>query len=273
MRYPAVAGAFYERSAAELKSQIEGCFLSPLGPGELPSESNRGSSRKVSGIVVPHAGYVYSGHIAAHSYLELWKDGLPDLFIVIGPNHYTASSWASLSTEDFQTPLGTAQVDRDISKKLAGGVFEYDDEGQASEHSIEVQLPFLQFMKKDTRFVPVCMGAQDYETAYAVGRKIAEVTAGMDTVVIASSDFSHYVPASTAKEKDRQAIDRILGNDPAGLYETVVRNDISMCGYGPVMAMLSAVKAGKVTMLSYGNSGQVQRMSDVVAYCSIKVEK
>lgn len=272
MRYPAVAGAFYERSAEELRNQIQNCFLSPLGPGELPSASSMGSSRRIKGVVVPHAGYLYSGHVAAHSYLELWKDGLPDLFIVIGPNHYASSSWASLSTEDFMTPLGTAHVDREITKKLAGGVFEYDDEGQSSEHSIEVQLPFLQFMRKETTFVPVCMGAQDYETAREVGRKIAAVTADMDIVVIASTDFSHYIPAEIAKQKDELAIDRILKGDPEGLYDTVVRHDISMCGYGPVMAMLSAVSFEKATMLSYGNSGQVQKMRDVVAYCSIKVE-
>ncbi len=221
---------------------------------------------------MPHAGYVYSGHIAAQAYLEIWKDGLPDVFVVIGPNHYGTSEWVSLSTVNFVTPLGAAQVDAELSKKLEGGLFEFNDEAQAGEHSIEVQVPFLQFLNREVRFVPVCMGAQDFETARDVGKKIGEAIRGRDAVVIASSDFSHYVSPDEARRKDMIAVERILENDPEGLYEEVVRRDISMCGYGPIMAMMCAVHSRSSKMLAYGHSGQVQKMRDVVAYCAIKIE-
>ncbi len=272
MRYPAVAGSFYASSPESLGRQVRDCFTSSLGPGELPSAENRGRGRRIRGVVVPHAGLVYSGPVAAHSYLELWKDGLPDLFVIIGPNHYGTSSLASLASEDFLTPMGEAHVDQQISGKLEGGLFEFDDEAQSGEHSIEVQLPFLQFMRKEVRFVPVCMGAQDYETAREVGRKISKAIEGMDAVVIASSDFSHYVTPEAAREKDMVAVDRIIHNDPMGLYDAVTRLDISMCGYGPIMAMLSAVSFSRAEMLHYGHSGQVERMREVVAYCAIKIE-
>lgn len=272
MRNPAVAGAFYEGSEEGLRKQLRSCFTSPLGPGELPSDANRGKRRKIKGVVVPHAGYFYSGHIAAHSYLAIWKDGLPDVFVIVGPNHYSSSPWASLSTEDFLTPLGEARVEGELSKKLSGGLIEFNDAAQYSEHSIEVQVPFLQFMDAGVKFVPVCMGSQDFETASEVGRKIAAATEGLDAVVIASTDFSHYVKPEEARKKDMLAVAKILDNDPEGLYDVVVRKDISMCGYGPVMAMLTAVKFTGGEMLAYGHSGQVQNMRDVVAYCSIKIE-
>lgn len=272
MRYPAVAGAFYPASEEGLRKQLKECFTSSLGPGELPAEATRGRGRKIKGVVVPHAGYVYSGHVAARSYLEIWKDGIPDLFVVIGPNHFSPTPWASLSTEDFMTPLGTAQVDHELSARLSGGLLEFDNEAQASEHSIEVQLPFIQLIAPGVRFVPVCMGAQDYETASGVGRSIAEAIRGRDAVIVASSDFSHYIPADVAKRKDMLAIDRILNNDPRGLYQVVMDEDISMCGYGPVMAMMTALGEASATMLAYGHSGQVADMKDVVAYCAIKME-
>lgn len=272
MRHPAVAGTFYEDSPELLRRRLHDCFTSPLGPGEVPAAGNRGDSRKIKGVVVPHAGYVYSGHVAAHSYLEIWKDGIPDLFVIVGPNHYGTSSWSTLSREDFQTPLGIAHVDEQVSERLSGGLLEFDDAAQSAEHSIEVQLPFLQYMCDDVRFVPVCMGSQDYETAVEIGRRIRGAIAGKDAVVIASSDFSHYVPAEEAKKKDMLAVDRILNNDPQGLYETVVSRDISMCGYGAVMAMMCAIDFKEARLLAYGHSGQVQKMRDVVAYCAIKME-
>ena len=272
MRYPAVAGAFYDSSAEGLKTQVRGCFESKLGPGELPSKGNEGKSRRIRGIVVPHAGLMYSGPVAAHAYIELWKDGLPEVFVIIGPNHYGTSDLATLSSGDYITPLGTAHLDSSLSRRLEGGLFDLDDAAQAGEHSIEVQLPFLQFMRSEIKFVPVCMGAQDYETARQVGLKIASAIKDVDAVVIASSDFSHYVTPEAAREKDMVAIDRILHYDPRGLYEAVVGRDISMCGYGPVMARLCAVGSGHASMLAYGHSGQVERMREVVAYCSIKVE-
>lgn len=272
MRYPAVAGAFYERDAGALRAEVESCFKSPLGPGRVPGREEAGKRRRIRGVVVPHAGLMYSGPFAAHSYMEIWKDGLPDVFVVIGPNHYATSPTAALSTGDFMTPLGKAEVDAALSEKMRGGLLEFDDVAQASEHSIEVQLPFLKYMDDDVRFVPICMGAQDYESARRVGERVRKAVEGVDAVVVASSDFSHYITPEEARKKDMVAIERILANDPEGLYEAVIGRDISMCGYGPVMAMLCAVDFQSATMLAYGHSGLVRPMHEVVAYCSIKIE-
>ena len=272
MRQPAVSGAFYDEDPDILRSSIARCFLSARGPGELPSQSNMGSSRRIRGVVVPHAGYIFSGEIAAHAYLGLWKDGLPDTLVVIGPNHYGTSPHVSLSDEDFVTPLGVAKVDAALSQKLAGGMVRFSSISQASEHSIEVQLPFLQFLRKDITFVPVCMGRQDPEHALTLGKRLSAALAGRDAVIVASSDFSHYVPPEIARKKDALAIDRIVKLDPAGLYETVISEDVTMCGYGPVMTMLHACGGNAGTVLAYGHSGEVRQMDDVVGYCSIKIE-
>jgi AmmeMemoRadiSam system protein B len=272
MRNPAVAGAFYDADPAELRESIRRCFLSERGPGQLPDESNRGSSRKIRGLVVPHAGYMYSGEIAAHAYLELWKDGLPETIVVIGPNHYSGWPAVALSEENYLTPLGEVEVDRHTSKMLEGGAVHFDDLAQVSEHSIEVQLPFLQFLSHDFEFVPICMGAQDADTAISLGSRIADVLVKKDAVIIASSDFSHYVPPASAHMKDMRAIKSILGLDAVRFLRTVSDERISMCGYGPVATMLSAVNGTVGTLLSYGHSGQVRAMKDVVGYGAIKIE-
>jgi AmmeMemoRadiSam system protein B len=272
MRFPAVAGTFYDADPAKLRANIRRCFLSGRGPGELPGQDNRGSSRKIRGLVVPHAGYVYSGEIAAHAYLELWKDGLPEIIIVIGPNHYSGWPAAALSGENYLTPFGEVEVDRHTSKMLEGGQIQFDDISQASEHSIEVQLPFLQFLSGHFEFVPVCMGAQDTDTAILLGSRIAGILRRKDAVIIASSDFSHYVPAASAQVKDMKAVKSILDLDPVRFVKTVTNERITMCGYGPVAAMLSAVDATKGTLLAYGHSGQVEPMENVVGYGAIKIE-
>ncbi len=272
MRFPAVSGTFYDADPAKLRKDIRRCFLSGRGPGELPDEHNRGSSRKIRGMVVPHAGYVYSGEIAAHAYLELWKDGIPETIVVIGPNHYSDWPAAALSSENYLTPFGEVGVDMHTSKMLEGGYIQFDDISQASEHSIEVQLPFLQFLSGDFEFLPVCMGAQNVDTAISLGSRIAGLLKGKDAVIIASSDFSHYVPAASAQVKDMKAIESILALDPVRLVKTVIGERITMCGYGPVAAMLSAVDSTKGTLLSYGHSGQVEPMENVVGYGAIKIE-
>ena len=141
------------------------------------------------------------------------------------------------------------------------------------EHSIEVQLPFLQHLGGDFRFVPICMGLQDLASATDVGRRVAAAIRGLDAVVIASTDFSHYIPKDVAARKDRKAIDKILAFDVKGFDETVRSNDISMCGYGPVMAMLTAIESGAPEFLKYASSGDVAPMADVVGYCSITIRR
>ncbi|MDI6917477.1 MAG: MEMO1 family protein [Thermoplasmatales archaeon] len=270
MRYPAVAGTFYPGNEKDLRRQIEECFNHRLGPGKIPVYKK--GDRNIKGAVVPHAGYVYSGPIAAHVYSALADDGFPETFIIIGPNHTGYGSGVALTTESFNTPLGDADVNKDLAKDLLDTIIDIDINAHRYEHSIEVQLPFLQYIKKDFSFVPVCMGMQDYKTAKEVGSVIKDVIKGRDVAVIASSDFTHYEPKATANKKDKMAIDAILELDSKKLFEAVKQNNITMCGYGPVISMLEAVNGKKAALLKYATSGDIQPMNDVVGYAGIIVK-
>ena len=271
MRRPTVAGMFYAGDERSLRSQIESCFLGPLGPGKLPKIGS--AKRRILGGVAPHAGYVFSGMIAAHLYSRIAEDGLPKTFIILGPNHTGRGSGIAITTQDFETPLGVVKIDHELAKAIRKDLVDEDDEAHRGEHSIEVQLPFLQYLSSDIRFVPICMGFQDYESAVSVGKTIRDAIKDKDVIVIASTDMSHYVTKDTAKRKDGMALEAIRAMDPKRLFEVVRDEDISMCGYGPVMATLTACAGGKATVLKYATSGDVQPMRDVVGYASAVIEK
>lgn len=271
MRRPAVAGQFYAGQRVELETEIEACYAGAQGPGEMPKEL--GDTRSLAGIVVPHAGYMYSGPVAAYAYLALAHDGLPETFVIIGPNHTGYGMPLAVGTEDFETPLGIARIDKDLAREMVKGMLVEDMEAHRYEHSIEVQLPFLLHLKEEIKFVPISMGMQDYEAARTVGAVVAESIEERDAVVVASTDFSHYVPPEVAAAKDRMAIERIVEGDAPGLYTTVREQNISMCGYGPVMATLEALAKPKGHLLKYGTSGDVSPMRDVVGYAAITLAK
>jgi AmmeMemoRadiSam system protein B len=271
MRHPAVAGQFYEGDERALKKQIEACYMGPLGPGRLP-ELKRGP-RKILGGVAPHAGYMFSGMVAAHLYGRIAEDGFAKTFVILGPNHTGRGTGMAVTTEDFETPLGIAKVDKDLAKAVRKELMDEDPEAHHFEHSIEVQLPFLQHISKDFRFVPICMGFQDLEASESVGASIRDAIKGSDAVVIASTDLSHYVTPGTAKTKDGKALEAIESMDPKRLFETVREENISMCGYGPVMATLVACTGGKASVLKYATSGDVRPMRDVVGYAAVVIEK
>ena len=270
-RHPAVAGQFYPGNEMQVRAEIEAAFLSPLGPGEVPEVVGDGR-RSIVGAMVPHAGWMYSGPVAAHVYAALARDGLPETFIIIGPNHHGAGAPVATTTQDFITPLGTATIDRDIVGKL-GGLIEDDPMPHRHEHSIEVQLPFLQYLAGDIKFVPIVMAAQDHETALEVAEELRKAIKGKDVVIIASSDFSHYVPAKAAYERDRLVIDQVLAMNPLGVYDTVMRKRVSMCGYGPVMTMMLASEGTNAELLKYATSGDVLPMQDVVGYAGIVMRR
>lgn len=271
VRVTAVAGQFYEGRRERLIAEIEDCFLHKLGPGKLPDLKK--GNRKIVGAVVPHAGYVYSGPVAAHTYYALAEDGFPETFVIIGPNHTGYGSGVALTTQTFATPLGEVPVDTDLAKKIAQDVIDDDITAHRSEHSIEVQLPFLQYIKNDIMFVPICMAIQDFRMASRVGEIIGRAIEGKDVVVLASTDLTHYERKAVAEKKDRTVIDAILKLDAKLVYNVVNKYDVSMCGYGPVMAMLTAVKGDKANLLKYSTSGDVSPMPDVVGYCAIVVRK
>jgi len=271
VRHPAVAGQFYESDERLLIKQIESCYLDNLGPGRLPELRN--GPRRIKGGIAPHAGYMFSGMIAAHLYGRIAQDGLPETFIILGPNHTGRGTGMAITTEDFETPLGTVSVDPVLAKAIRKDLIDVDPEAHYFEHSIEVQLPFLQHLSKNIKIVPICMGFQDYEASKTVGEIIRDSAKGRDIVVIASTDFSHYVTKGTAKVKDSKALDAIMSMEPKKLYDVIRDENISMCGYGPVMAMMVASEAHKGKVLKYATSGDVRPMKDVVGYASAIFEK
>jgi hypothetical protein len=271
VRHPVVAGQFYPNSEMQTRAEIEGAFLSPLGPGEVPEVVKKGE-RSIVGAVVPHAGWMYSGPVAAHVYAALARDGFPETFIIIGPNHQGAGAPVATTTQDFATPLGSATVDQDIVRRLGRLVVD-DPMAHRFEHSIEVQIPFLQYLGGDIRFVPISMSAQDPQTAAETASEISDAIDGKDVVILASSDMSHYVPREVAKEKDAAVIDRVLAMDAAGVYDEVARRSVSMCGYGPVMTMMMACGGTRAELLKYASSGDVSPMREVVGYAGIVVRR
>jgi len=179
----------------------------------------------------------------------------------------------AMAVDDFQTPLGVAKVDQELAKSIRKNLVDVDPEAHQFEHSIEVQLPFLQHISSDFKFVPVCMGFQDFEAARGLGEILRDAVKGRDVVVIASTDMSHYVSAGTAKAKDWKALKMVEAMDPEGLYSTVRDENISMCGCGPVIATMVACGSGKAKVLKYATSGDVRPMTDVVGYASVVIEK
>jgi len=281
IRRPAVAGLFYESEPERLKEQIRQTFLHKLGPGKLPVVGQKFKA-DILGIVSPHAGYIYSGHVAAHGFYRLSESGKPDIVFILGPNHHGLGDPLALSTSElWETPLGTLEVDLEVSKSIIekSKLISFDDVAHLQEHSIEVQLPFLQFMYDTVRIVPLSMLLQYPEAAKAVGEAIASVISEMNlkACIVASSDFTHYESADAAKRKDKIAIEKIINLDPEGLFNAVVETPISMCGPGPVMALIYAAKKlgyTKARLLKYANSGDVTGdYSAVVAYASIAFER
>ena len=278
MRPPAVAGEFYEGSREGLIRQIEWCYTHRIGPGEVPSLQRGG--RRIIGLVSPHAGYMYSGPVAAHGFAALAQDGKPDRIIILGPNHHGIGSGVSLmSAGRWITPLGEVEVDGGLAKEILENSEIIDDEEEAHrfEHSIEVQLPFLQHLLGEFKFVPVCMMLQDIKTSLEVGEALASACRGKDVLIVASTDFTHYESQESAERKDRMAIEKIVALDPKGLVETVEERGISMCGYGPVAAMLEACRrlgARTVKLLKYATSGDTSGYrAEVVGYASLAVYK
>ncbi|MGA8605010.1 MAG: AmmeMemoRadiSam system protein B [Thermoplasmata archaeon] len=273
-RPPAVAGQFYESDGAALAHQLESCFTDARGPGTLPTRQ-RSADRTVRAAVVPHAGYVFSGPIAAHAYRLIAADRPPESVLVLGVDHYGASRGASLSERPWLTPLGPTPVDPKLLAALRKSPVNVDEEAHRREHSIEVQLPFLEYVLPHPLFVPLEVGYGPYEFLEEVAGVVRAAIQDRDVLVIASTDFSHYVPAATAERLDRLAIDQILARDPRGLYDTVRRNDISMCGIAPTTVLLAALEGLDVRprLLRWGHSGEVEKMRDVVGYASIVFER
>ena len=264
VRDPAVAGQFYPGSERGIKQKIEDCFMNEIGPGEIPKKEGEG--RNLKGLVVPHAGYDYSGPVAAHAYKKLFEDGFPETFIICGPNHRGFGGDIALCDQDFKTPMGVVETDKELVNEIADDEISVINNAHMGEHSIEVQLPFLQYFSDDFNIVPISFTKQNYRTSKKIGKRIRDKIGGKDVAIIASTDFSHYVLKETAEKKDKMAIDEIIENDPKGLYEVVQKENISMCGYGPVMTMMIGSGGTEGELLKYATSGDVMPIKEVVGY-------
>lgn len=279
IRSPAVAGTFYEADPDSLRKQIEWCFKHQLGPGRMPE--NVGENREIKSIIAPHAGYMYSGPVAAHSYLKLAEDGLPETFLILCPNHTGMGSGVSTVTEGgWQTPLGIAEIDGEFAERLMEKAPIIDDEPLAhmQEHSCEVQVPFLQYVaenyNRDFDIVPICMWMQDLQTATEIGNAIAETSKELqrDVVVVASTDFTHYKPYEVAFDNDHQVLNAIKALDEEAVMDRVQELNVTMCGFGPVNAAIVYSKlmgAREAEVLKYATSGDTTGdKSAVVGYAS-----
>ena len=270
VRTPAVAGTFYEGSPDRLRAQVDSCFDAG---GPAPSQKER-----LIGAVVPHAGLMYSGHVAAALY-EL--AALPKRFVILCPNHTGAGHYAAINREGvWRTPLGDVPIDAPLADALMKktALLAEDTRAHAREHSLEVQLPFLQRLLGDFTFVPICLGAHRYEYAEEIGRAIADVLGGESepVTILASSDLNHYEDQQTTLRKDQIAIDEVLRLDPKELWRVVGEYDVSMCGFIPTTTMLvaaNALGAKSAKLVKHATSGDVNRdYSHVVGYASIAVQ-
>lgn len=267
MRKPAVAGSFYEAGFEALDKQVRNCFLSKPGPGELQITKRKG---RILGAICPHAGYEFSGHCAAWAYKEIAEAEFPDLFIIIGPSHFGGESCTTL--EDFETPFGAVQVDKEFAKRLVDAGLAVNDQSHAQEHSIEVQLPFLQFANmnklRQIRFVPILVSADaDYKKLGLIIKE-AVIDSGKTVCIIASSDFTHYgrnyhyVPFSADVQKRMYALDEgaikfIKKMDADGFLNYCYETGATICGQVAIAVLLKSIKAEKVRMLMYYTSGDV----------------
>jgi len=281
IRRPTVAGQFYEGDAEALRAQIKNCFLSELGPKKLPNVNLHNHPRNIVGLICPHAGYMYSGPVAASAFYELALDGKPDTVVLMGPNHTGYGSALSLMREGvWRTPLGDIEINTEMANKITHetGVIDVDELAHRYEHSIEVQLPFLQFLYGNAfKIVPICFLMQDYDSAVEVGRALVEALDATNTVVIASSDMTHYEPAKTAAAKDQAALKAVTDMDAKRFYETVETRNITACGYAPITALITyakGVNAKEADLLSYHNSGDTTGdYSSVVGYAAVSFRK
>jgi len=266
VRNPAVSGHFYSADPIQLVEDIK----------TYTSKSSEKES--VLGIISPHAGFMYSGKVAGSVYSSI---KIPETVILIGPNHTGAGPSASIMTKGcWKSPFGSIEIDEELAQILIDNnpIFKTDTQAHIKEHSLETQLPFLQFFRKDFRIVPICLKRIEFDQSTQIGQAIADSIKkyGKEVLIVASSDMSHFESHDNTVKKDRLAIDHILDLDPRGLYETVRGKKITMCGVNPAVCMLTAcAKMGskKADLIQYKTSGEVNGdMERVVGYAGITIK-
>jgi AmmeMemoRadiSam system protein B len=267
LRHPAVAGRFYPPDEKSLRQEVSG-YLSQ-SPHQRPI--------RALGCIVPHAGYVYSGHVAGAVFAGL---EVPQLCLVLCPNHTGVGRPLAIVSEGaWETPLDNVSIDRAFAEALKQScpLLQEDSTAHRSEHAAEVELPFLQLRQPKLKFVPIAVGTGNFETLEQLGNATAEVIAAQNSpvLIVASSDMNHYESDAITRVKDHAAIESILRLDARALYDAVIQQHISMCGFGPAIVMLTATKklgATSAKLVKYATSGDVSGDHDmVVGYAGIVV--
>jgi MEMO1 family protein len=264
-RPPAVAGQFYSSNANELAQDVDGYL------------SGHADKTRAIACIVPHAGYMYSGHVAGAVYSSLQ---IPSRSILIGPRHFSGGeALAILSDGSWTTPLGDAKIDSALAAELKHAFprLREDSVAHACEHSLEVQIPFFQRLVRDFRFVPIVLGTDRYSVLEELGHAVAKVVAAQKgpVLVVASTDMNHYESDAITRVKDERAIARVLALDPRGLYDTVRTEEITMCGFAATVAMLVAARdlgATQAQLVRYATSGDINGERErVVGYAGITI--
>lgn len=268
-RHPAVAGRFYPGDPDELREQVLSYLETEVSP---PRKEIR-----ALGCIVPHAGYVYSGHVAGAVF---GLAHVPKRCIVLCPNHTgMGQPLAILSEGSWQTPLGEVPIARHLAEDLKQHLPTLQDDASAhrAEHAVEVELPFLQVRQPELEFVPIAVGTSRLDALEQLGTAMADVVASekYDVLIVASSDMNHYESDAVTRVKDQRAIERILSLDPRGLYDVVRHQGVSMCGFGPAVAMLTAARklgAKSADLVKYATSGDISGDRQmVVGYAGVIV--
>ena len=267
VRHPAVAGRFYPSDPEALRQEVD-TYLS-----QLPLRKVIGAL----GCIAPHAGYTYSGHVAGAVFAGL---EVPELCVVMCPNHTgMGRPFAIVSDGAWETPLGSVPIDSDFAAELKrrSQLLHEDSAAHRSEHAIEVELPFLQIRQPWVKFVPIALGTGQFEALEQLGIALAEaiVAHGKPVLIVASSDMNHYESDAITRVKDQSAIEAILRLDVRSLHEVVTQQQVSMCGFGPAVTMLTAVKrlgATSAELVKYATSGDISGdRNAVVGYAGIVV--
>jgi len=266
MRQPIVAGRFYPDNPQELQQT-----LARLIPCASQEEKNNAKA-----VIIPHAGYVYSGGVAG---ITISKVNVPETVVILGPNHHGRGAQVALSTDDWQMPMGKVPADQELAGEILknSARITADETAHAFEHSLEVQVPFLQHEQKNLQIVPICVGHLSYEECQLVAQDLAGAiqAARKDVLLVASTDMTHYKSREEATKQDALAIEHILRFDPKGLYDTIHKYQISMCGVIPTTITLLTAKAlgaRKVELIQYTDSGDASGdISQVVGYAGLVV--
>ena len=284
-RAPIGAGRFYKKGRQDLINQIESSYLHRLGPGELPPSPIESRLSESVGLILPHAGYPFSGPVASFGYRWLARKGIPDQIVILGTNHSGRGSPVSIQVEGkWSTPLGELSINSELAGSLVEGCDPAEDIAHNSldrkafsrEHSIEVQLPFLQHLYgSNIKFVPVCVRDHGMDTARQLGDAL-DREVGKNVAILASSDFTHYEPPGVVNSKDEKALSAIAELDIDLFYERVKEEKMTICGVGAIASLLyfSRLRELEACRLKHSTSGDVSQMNrEVVGYAAVVMER